>query len=193
MRREPSGSEQTFVVRQALPADADGVTALLQGIYGEQDFFVGAAAAPASALRSRLEYSRSEESLYSLALAAPDRGGEVVGWLELHRQGAVRMRHVATLTLAVAKRARRGGIGRALLRDSYAWCLRVGVKKISLNVRESNAAAIGLYLSEGFEQEGRERAAVRLGPLSELESPHAVPRYEDNLVMARFLADPSLH
>ncbi len=186
-----------FEVREARPADAAGVTALLQGIYGEQHFFVGAAAAPASVLRSRLEHGRAEESLYLVATTAHQRSGaDVVGWLELHRQGAVRMQHVATLTLAVERSARRGGIGRALLRRSYSWCAEVGVIKISLNVRASNEAALGLYLSEGFEVEGRERLAVRLGPLSELAGPTgrggSSARYEDNLVMARFVIDPSL-
>lgn len=182
------------MVREARPADAGPVTELLQGIYREQDYFVGAAAAPRNVLRSRLEHADPDDSLHLVAVPrATD--GEALGWLELHRQGAVRLRHVATLTLAVRLSARRTGIGRALLRRSYAWCEAVGVLKISLNVRESNSGAIALYLSEGFAFEGRERGAVRVGPLGELaaDSPgDAATRYEDNLLMARFVGGASL-
>ncbi len=182
------------MVREARPADAAAITDLLQGIYREQDFFVGAAAAPRNVLRSRLEHAGCDDSLYLVAV--PEGvGDEALGWLELHRHGALRLRHVATLTLAVRSSARRRGIGRALLRRSYEWCDEVGVLKISLNVRESNRGAIALYLSEGFAFEGRERDAVRLGPLGELAEARqgdASARYEDNLLMARFMSGASL-
>jgi ribosomal protein S18 acetylase RimI-like enzyme len=77
----------------------------------------------------------------------------------------------------VAPEHRRSGVGRALMHDAYAWAERVGVEKISLNVRASNAPAIALYRSEGFALEGREARHIRIGET-----------YEDNLVMARFMA-----
>lgn len=182
-----------FTVREAHPADAEGITALLSGIYAEQDYFVGAAAAPDSVLQSRLEYRKPDECVYLVAVSRDPAGFEsVIGWLELHRQGAARMRHVATLTLAVARRSRRGGVGRSLLRHSYRWCREVGVIKVSLNVRASNAAAVSLYLSEGFELEGRERGAIRVGPLDRLATPATAADYEDNLVMGRFVGGASL-
>ena len=46
-------------------------------------------------------------------------------------------------------------------------------------MRASNRAAITLYQSEGFVTEGCERAQIRSGL-----------GYEDNLVMAKFLAAP---
>ncbi len=164
-------------VRNARASDASGVTRLLEGIYSERSYFVGDAPAAASSLAARIAADDPAQSLYLVALC--DR--QLAGWLELHRSSAWRLQHVAVLTLAVAPAYRRRGVGRSLMRRSYDWCRRVGVLKVSLNVRAGNAAAIALYESEGFEVEGRERGQVRLRPGRD--------EFEDNVIMARWLAD----
>ena len=171
-------TERSFDYRRARAADAAAVTALLRGIYDEERYFVGDGPAPERSLAVRIDTDAPEGSLYLVATEAD----KVVGWLELHRPSPSRLAHVAVLTLAVAPPARRNGIARGLLRRSYLWCESVGVCKISLNVRAGNGGAIALYLSEGFEQEGRERRHVRTsGPNG------AGAEYEDNLVMAKLL------
>jgi len=57
--------------------------------------------------------------------------------------------------LAVHPGQRRKGVGRALLRRLLSDCARLGVRSVSLEVRETNAPAIALYLSEGFAVAGR--------------------------------------
>ena len=60
-------------------------------------------------------------------------------------------------TIAVSPRARRRGVGRALLRDFFSFSKAGGVSRIFLEVRPSNAAARSLYAGEGFVQVGRRR------------------------------------
>jgi len=61
------------------------------------------------------------------------------------------------LTLAVAPGARRRGLGRALVRAGLAAACAEGAGAVFLEVAEGNAAALGLYESEGFELSGRRR------------------------------------
>ncbi len=84
---------------------------------------------------------------------------------------------MAILTLAVGSAWRRRGVAREMLARSYRWGIRVGVGKISLNVRAENRAAVALYQDQGFVLEGCERNHIRLGD-----------RFEDNLIMAKFLS-----
>ena len=161
-------------VRAARGADAAGVIDLLASIYREDRWFVGDGPPSVAALGRRL---RGESQADVLFLVATDASA-VVGWLELQRLQAQKMRHVAMLTLAVGARHRRMGIGTDLLRRGYAWARRNGVCKISLNVRAGNEAAVALYEREGFVREGREAQQVRTGE-----------GFEDNLIMARFLDD----
>lgn len=164
--------------RRALASDARAVTRLLLGIYDERDYFVGDGPAPERNLALRIETDDPHRALYQVAVAE----AEVVGWLELHRPPARRLEHVAVLTLAVAPGARRRGVARELLRRSYGWCAEVGVVKVSLHVRAGNDGAIALYELEGFELEGRERGQIRLDA-----ERSGTDRYEDNLIMGKWL------
>ncbi|HEV2198286.1 MAG TPA: GNAT family N-acetyltransferase [Bryobacteraceae bacterium] len=78
-------------------------------------------------------------------------GGRVMGFL-LSRQIAVGEREI--LNLAVAPAARRRGVARKLLKAELASTKGVWF----LEVRESNAAALGLYQRFGFQQVGKREA-----------------------------------
>lgn len=162
---------RTFL-RALRPEDAAAWHALQVGIYCEQQWFVSDAPASVEALSRKLLAVDASCDLYLGALA----DGALVGWLELHRYTALRLSHVAVLTLAVALPYRRQGLGRRLLQESYRWARRVGVEKLQLNVRAANLVAQSLYRSEGFVQEGREARQIRQDDY-----------YEDNLLMAKFL------
>jgi ribosomal-protein-alanine N-acetyltransferase len=58
-------------------------------------------------------------------------------------------------TLAVMPGARRKGIGAALVSAVLAWAAAEGARRLSLEVRASNVAALGLYSRLGFCPEGR--------------------------------------
>lgn len=176
-----SGTEPRLQLRPARPADAPALAALQRVIYGEGRWFVGDGAPSAEALAHRLRLLDPRRSHYLLALAASPQGdandpAEVCGWLELHRMQPERLMHVAVLTLAVAPAFRQRGVASELLAGAYGWARGAGVEKVQLSVREHNRAAISLYRREGFVLEGREVRQIWENG-----------RYEDNLLMARFM------
>jgi len=61
------------------------------------------------------------------------------------------------LNLAVDSTRRRRGIGSRLIKDALAACKTAGVKRIFLEVRDSNDAARKFYLRMGFTEVGRRR------------------------------------
>ena len=77
--------------------------------------------------------------------------------------------------LAVLPAARRRGVGTALLDRTEKDLAARGVRTLYLEVRESNADALALYRSRGFEPVGRRRGYYRHPP-------------EDALVLRRDLA-----
>jgi ribosomal-protein-alanine N-acetyltransferase len=89
------------------------------------------------------------------------------------------------LNVSVAPDARREGLGRALVRQFIDDARRLNAMQIFLEVRVSNAAAIGLYQAEGFAPVARRNAYYPAGSAD-------APR-EDALVMRRELrsAGPS--
>ena len=160
-------------VRHARPSDAAALIDLQAEIYAEGRWFVGDGPPSVQALERRLRAFGPEMTLYLVAL--PPKG-EVCAWLELHRLAPKRLQHVAMLTLAVSETWRQRGVATKLLENAYRWAAQHNVQKVQLNVRANNSAALALYRSQGFEQEGRERSQI-------LEGEH----YEDNILMAKFL------
>ena len=79
--------------------------------------------------------------------------------------GAVASREVAgeaeILNLAVGAAWRRRGIGRRLMQMAVEEAISRGVKRVFLEVRESNAGARAFYSGLGFAQEGRRREYYR--------------------------------
>ncbi|WP_026429599.1 ribosomal protein S18-alanine N-acetyltransferase [Schaalia georgiae] len=65
------------------------------------------------------------------------------------------------MTIGVVPGARGRSVGSRLLDGLIAWARRAGADELFLDVRASNAAAIGLYLSRGFEAVGRRRRYFR--------------------------------
>ena len=59
--------------------------------------------------------------------------------------------------IAVLPEARRAHIGSALLDEVIAWTKQQGLPSLLLEVREDNAAAIGLYGEKGFRVTGKRK------------------------------------
>lgn len=58
-------------------------------------------------------------------------------------------------TIAVAPRRRGRGLGRLLLQRAVEVAAQAGARRLHLEVREDNAAAVALYTSAGFSRQGR--------------------------------------
>lgn len=159
-------------IRSARPGDAHQLVSLQEGIYADGRWFVGSTAPTVDSIQRRLQYLNPNASLYLVA----ERHRQLLGWLELNRMQHERMRHVALLTIAIGAPWRRQGLGRLLMASSYEWAGKVGLRKITLNVRAQNHGAIALYNAEGFTVEG-------------IESNQFVTEdgFEDNIIMAKNL------
>jgi ribosomal-protein-alanine N-acetyltransferase len=80
-----------------------------------------------------------------------EAGGKVCGFLATRRVAD----EAEILNLAIDPVRRRGGLASALLDAAFVEWRRQGVKRIFLEVRESNQAAIHLYKRNGFAILGR--------------------------------------
>ena len=74
-----------------------------------------------------------------------------------------RNRHAMHLVVAIRQGRVGRGHGRELLDAVEGFARREGIRRLELTVRTDNLRAVGLYERAGFEREGVQRRAVRLG------------------------------
>jgi putative acetyltransferase len=175
MDATPSSSAAAVVIRAAEPGDAAAISALL----GRLGTVEGTLQVPDLPIASRLEMLARVEPRDCKLVALVE--GEIIGMAGLHSmQPSLRRSHVRLLGIALASEWQGRGIGRQMMVRLLDWADRwAGVLRIELHVHEDNPAAIALYRSLGFVEEGRHRAyALKAG------------RYVDSLSMARLHPRP---
>ncbi|MBT1248304.1 MULTISPECIES: GNAT family N-acetyltransferase [unclassified Thermosipho (in: thermotogales)] len=99
---------------------------------------------------------------------------KIIGEIDIMIHERKRMRHVAEYGISVLREFRGMGIGKKLIQIAEEWVFKNGVKRIQLEVMESNLIAINLYIKLGYKIEGRKKKAVNLDG-----------NYVDLLIMAK--------
>lgn len=160
-----------LAIERASSARVDGFWKALDAVARERRYLLFTEAPPIERTKDFvLEVIEKEWSQFY----AVD-GDEVVGWCDVIPSDREGMGHVGHLGMGVVSSRRRQGIGGRLLIAAIEDAFSKGVERIELEVFASNSAAIGLYRSHGFEEEGRKRKARCLDG-----------RYDDIVLMALF-------
>jgi ribosomal protein S18 acetylase RimI-like enzyme len=175
--------EPRLRIEAARALDALPTLALQREVVAEDRWFVTGPTELAVTLEDREREIRIlGEADNSVFLVARLPDVRVAGFLTVTGGALARGRHVGRLEVLVGAAHRRQGVGRALIGGAIAWAERTGVvRKLSLAVFADNAAAIALYRSFGFVDEGR-----RIGEYREADG-----RLRGDLLMARFVTPAS--
>lgn len=106
-------------------------------------------------------------------------GEKVVGWCEIQPGDAATCRdHVGTLSMGLLEDYRGQGLGQELIEEAIMDALAIGMTRIQLFVRVSNAGAIKMYEKQGFTIEGTQKYAVKYNGI-----------YDDLHLMALLIGD----
>ncbi len=117
-----------------------------------------AEASPGAARWIALDYEPlAHGGAHRLCLVADNQSLGAVGFIVVQAPSD----EAELLNLAVFPELRRQGIARLLLQEGLRQAAAAGARRMWLEVRESNHAAIGFYRQAGFEQRGRRRNYYR--------------------------------
>lgn len=143
-----------YIIRSAREADAKTLSEIRVQIDGEtenMDRESGEAYMDEEAFRLLIkEDADSSRNIFLVAAVE----GKPVGYCRCEGSRLKRLTHKVEFGVCVLQACWGHQIGKKLLEQSISWADSNGVKKITLNVLETNEKAIRLYRESGFEVEG---------------------------------------
>lgn len=144
----------SYIIRSAAIGDADALSKLRVQIDGETenlDREPGEAFIDSASFEEIIQMDSDKPGHLFLTAVADNR---IVGFSRCVGNDLKRFAHKVEFGVCVTKDYWGYGIGKNLLRQSIDWADLNDIKKMTLNVTETNEKAIQLYESLGFEVEG---------------------------------------
>ncbi len=140
----------TYIIREAVPDDAEKMIAYLNQaggesdnlLYGKNEFMV-----PIEGVRRKL--AMSKDSANSIVLIALENE-QIIARAELEGYYAARVRHRAKFSISVRKAYWNQGIGTEMLKRIFEQAEKMKIRVIELEAISDNARGIHLYHKMGF-------------------------------------------
>lgn len=141
----------TVTIEQIAEEHIEGFHACLDSVAREEMFLGQTQAPPLERVVEFVRANISGDLPQYLALLE----GRVIGWCDAIPHWAGALKHRAGLGMGVLESHRGKGIGSRLVSETLSHAQRIGVRRVDLEVRADNTAAIRLYTTAGFKLEGR--------------------------------------
>lgn len=151
------------ILKSPVPEDAKDLLAYLRQTSEETYFMIRYPEEVTKTPAQETEFLKAQlESRHAMMISARIEG-ELAGNLGINAVAdQKKLRHRATLGIAVKKKFWRRGIGNILIGEAIAAAGEMGFLQMELGVYEDNVNAIRLYEKFGFERWGRVKNAFRL-------------------------------
>jgi len=163
-----------IVIRPIEYRDIPGFHAAVGSVAGERAFL---ARTSAFSIEQTAVFVASNIAHGHPQFVAEDEG-RVVGWCDIFPSAREVSQHVGVLGMGLLPPWRGRGIGRRLI-DATLAAAHGRFEQVDLDVYGRNAAALALYRTAGFVEQGRKRGGRKLDGV-----------YDDIVVMTRFLKEP---
>ena len=140
----------TYMIREAIPDDAEKMILYLNQVGGESDNLLHGAnefLVPIEGVRRKLAMSKESENSIVLIALENDR---IIARAELDGYNAARIRHRAKFSISVKKEYWNQGIGTEMLKRIIEQAEKMQIRVIELEVISDNARGIHLYHKMGF-------------------------------------------
>ena len=140
----------TYIIREALPDDAEKMISYLNQVGGESDNLLHGENefnVPIEGVKRKLAMAKdSENSIVLIAL----ENDQIIARTELEGYYPARIRHRAKFSISVRKDYWNQGIGSEMIKRIFEQAEMMKLKVIELEVISDNVRAINLYHKMGF-------------------------------------------
>ena len=140
----------TYIIREAVPDDAEKMISYLNQVGGESDNLLHGKnefTVPVEGVKRKLATSKdSENSVVLIAL----ENDEIIARAEIDGYYPARIRHRAIFSISVRKDYWDQGIGTEMIENIFEQAKKMKIRIIELEVIADNVRAIHLYHKMGF-------------------------------------------
>ncbi|MBO4437708.1 MAG: GNAT family N-acetyltransferase [Spirochaetaceae bacterium] len=140
----------TYIIREAVPDDAEKMISYLNQVGGESDNLLHGEnefTVPIEGVKRKLAMSKDSEN--SIVLIALDNE-QIIARAELEGYYPARIRHRAKFSISVRKDYWNQGIGSEMIKRVFEQAEKMKLRIIELEVISDNVRAINLYHKMGF-------------------------------------------
>jgi len=157
-------SGEVLVIRKAKSEDASAIIEYINQVSGESEMItISPGEFNLTEAQEQKVISEHNNSLNQIFLIG-EINGEIISVLNLTASPRIRIHHIGTFGMSVKKKHWNKGIGRLMLNYLISWSKSNEIlTKINLIARADNLAAIHLYKSFGFVEEGRRSQGLKAG------------------------------
>ena len=142
--------EDTYIIREAVPDDAEKMISYLNRVGGESDNLLHGEnefKVPVEGVKRKLAMSKdSENSIVLIAL----ENDQIIARAELEGYYPARIRHRAIFSISVKKEYWNQGIGTEMIKRIFEQTEMMKLNVIELEVISDNVRAVNLYHKMGF-------------------------------------------
>lgn len=171
LRNLRTKNDREFIIRVATKPDAAGLLALGKEVMGEREFTLTEADELDLTVEQEENWIQEHLDNRCKIILVAEIENEVVGIIDFANGHRRRIAHTGELGMSVVKQLRGQGIGEALLSSLLTWAKEnPTIEKVNLLVHATNERAISLYRKLGFQEEGRRKKDLKLGPNEYVDS-----------------------
>ncbi|MFJ7370836.1 GNAT family N-acetyltransferase [Lysinibacillus sp. NPDC098008] len=151
-----------YIIRGIEASDARSFIHLQEEIFQQTDFMYNApneSDLTVQQLRKNLAYWKQLKNRTILLCVL---NGIFAGYAVIHGYKQSKVKHIASIRLAVKQEYQQKGIGSALMKAVENWAKQHDISRLELSVMEHNKIALHLFSKLGFQQEGIRQNAIKL-------------------------------
>lgn len=157
---EVSPPKNTFIIRPIQANDARPFINLQEEIFTQSDFSYFAAneqGLTVQQVRKLIaEWRKQKTSTILLCIY----NGQFAGYAKIQGNDASRIKHIASIRIAVLESFKQQGLAIALLTESEKWARSNNIARLEANIMMHNDAAFKIFQKMGYSKEGTREKAV---------------------------------
>ena len=159
---ENNENSSAYIIRTIEASDAKAFIDLQEEIFHESEFMYNAPSELELTVQQLRKDLSSWKKLKNRTILLCILDGTFAGYAIIHGYKHSRVKHVASVHLAVKTEHHRQGIGQTLMEEVEIWSKERAITKLELSVMAHNVSALQLFEKIGFQHEGKRLQSIML-------------------------------